>query len=352
MAAKGLKLAGAAALLVAVVGGVWLYRQGVFYAGPRGTWEQITVHGKSLEGSLEGNSPDRTVLVYLPPSYKAEPKRRYPVVYNLHGFTATARAWAQMLKWPYLLDRTFGSGDVHEMIMVAPDAMTAKRGSFYSTSVATGDWETFIARDLVAYIDGHYRTLPDAASRGLAGHSMGGYGAVRIGMRHPDVFSAIYALNACCLNPRDIDWPGVRESGAVNTPAEAAKASFETQAAIANAGAWSPNPAKPPLYIDKPVIDGIGQPDVLARWAANAPIATIDQYADNFRKLRGIGIDLARQDIDVKGSTDLHEALKARGIPHEFETYEGDHDNRIRQRYLSKVLPFFSARLVFEPAAP
>src|SRR5207248_7222146 len=73
-----------------------------------------------------------------------------------------------------------------------------------SSSVTIGDWENFIADDLVSYVDSHYRTISNRASRGLGGHSMGGYGTIRIGMKRPDVFSSMYIMSACCLlnNPR------------------------------------------------------------------------------------------------------------------------------------------------------
>src|SRR5207237_2837279 len=80
---------------------------------------------------------------------------------------------------------------------------TVHDGSMYSSSITTGDFEGFIARDLPLYIDSHYRTVPDRLSRGLAGHSMGGYGAARIGMKHPDVFGALYIMSPCCLSARD-----------------------------------------------------------------------------------------------------------------------------------------------------
>ena len=85
------------------------------------------------------------------------------------------------------------------MIVVMPNAYSKYGGSMYSSSVTTGDWEMYIAEDLVAYMDSHYRTIPERGSRGLAGHSMGGYGAVRIGMKRPDVFSSLYIMSACCL---------------------------------------------------------------------------------------------------------------------------------------------------------
>ena len=72
---------------------------------PRGTIERITVHGRALEGNLEGDSPDRPVIVYLPPSYAKETARRYPVLYYLHGYTATAEAYAKVLALPTSIDR-------------------------------------------------------------------------------------------------------------------------------------------------------------------------------------------------------------------------------------------------------
>ena len=186
---------------------------------PSLTVERIKVHGKSLEGNLAGDSPDREVAVLLPPSYAAEKERRYPVVYVLHGFSDKLDGWfgseAHWIKLPTVVNRALAEG-VAEMIIVMPDAYTRFEGSMYSSSVTTGDWENYIASELVAYVDSHYRTIGRATSRGIAGHSMGGYGALRIGMRHPDVFSTIYALNPCCLTlafavPQDAEGEGTGE---------------------------------------------------------------------------------------------------------------------------------------------
>ena len=87
-----------------------------------------------------------------------------------------------------------------EMIVVLPDSKTVYNGSMYSSSVTTGDFENFVARDVVAYIDAHYRTIPKRTSRGLVGHSMGGYGASRIGMKHSDVFGSLYIMSPCCMS--------------------------------------------------------------------------------------------------------------------------------------------------------
>ena len=163
--------------------------------------ERITVHGASLEGNLEGDSPDRGVIVYLPPSYAKNPSRRYPVVYALHGYSINNEKWTTEIHTPQTIEGAFATG-TREMIVVLADAQTKHNGSMYSNSVTTGNWEDFISHDLVAYIDSHYRTIANRASRGIAGHSMGGYGTVRIAMRHPDVYSAFYAMSPCCMSAR------------------------------------------------------------------------------------------------------------------------------------------------------
>ena len=184
------------------------------------------------------------------------------------------------------------------MIVVLPDSKTLHNGSMYSSSVTTGDFETFIARDVVAYIDAHYRTIRDRSSRGLAGHSMGGYGATRIGMKHPEVFGSLYIMSPCCLSARG-GGPAnpANESAlaAVKTPADAATLPFGLRAQLASAAAWSPNPNNPPLYVDLPA--GANQQAVLAKWAANAPLAFIDQYIGNLRQYRAIAIDVGDRTI-------------------------------------------------------
>ena len=171
-------------------------------AGARpATVERITIHGKALEGNLEGDAVDRTVIVFLPPGYARERNRRYPVVYALHGYSIGAEQWSQEIHVPQTIEGAFARG-AHEMIVVLPDSKTVHNGSMYSSSVTTGDFENFIARDVVAYIDAHYRTIPNRNSRGLVGHSMGGYGASRIGMKHPDVFGSLYIMSPCCLSAR------------------------------------------------------------------------------------------------------------------------------------------------------
>ena len=322
----------------------------------KGTVERIKVHGKLLEGNLAGDSPDRDVPVYLPASYKKDTKRRYPVIYFLHGFTDDDAKWygfeKHWISMPAIADKVLGSGAAKEMIIVTPNAFTRYEGSMYSNSVTTGNWEDYIAKELVAYMDAHYRTLPDSKSRGLAGHSMGGYGTMRIGQKYPGVFSSIYLLSPCCMTPGfniPTDPSSIAKMGNVKTPADVEKADFMTKAAIASAAAWSPNPTKAPLFYDLPVHDGKIQDMVLAKWTANMPLATIDQNIANLSLLNAIAFDAGNKDeIIAAGIKMLDSVLNNYKVKHTYEEYEGDHINRIEERIEKKLLAFFSQHLNFK----
>ena len=314
------------------------------------TVEHIKVHGTALEGNLEGDAVDRDVFVFLPPSYAKEKSRRYPVIYALHGYSIGAEQWTHEIHVPQTIEGAFAQG-AKEMIVVLPDSKTLHNGSMYSSSVTTGDFEQFIAHDLVAYIDAHYRTIPNHLSRGLVGHSMGGYGATRIGMKHSDVFGSLYIMSPCCLSPRPAGPanPDMEKAlEAVKTPEDSAKLPFFPRSQLATAAAWSPNPKNPPLYLDLPMKDGQPQPDVLAKWAANAPLAFVDQYIGNLRQYRAIALDVGDQDALRVDTGKLHDVLDKYGIANSFEVYEGTHTSKVADRFQNHVIPFFSRNLCFQ----
>ncbi|MDR7114681.1 alpha/beta hydrolase-fold protein [Caulobacter sp. BE254] len=305
------------------------------------TVERIKVHGAALEGNLEGESPDRDVVVYLPPGYAADKARRYPVVYALHGYGLTVDGFAGLLQTPQTAEGAFAAG-APGMIVVLPDTQTLHNGSMYSSSVTIGDWEGFITRDLVAYVDAHYRTLPDRLSRGLAGHSMGGYGVARLGMKHPETFGALYIMSPCCLSAREAPPPGDAAAvEAVKTREEATRLGFLPRATFAVAAAWSPNPKKPPFYVDLPTSNGVVDRSVLARWAANAPLSMLDQYIFNLRRYQAIAIDVGDRDGLKVDAAELHDRLVASGVANTFEIYSGDHGSAVASRFQNNVLPFF-----------
>ena len=332
-----------------------------------GTVEKIKVHGKSLEGNLLGDSPDRDVFVYLPPSYSTARNQRYPVVYLLHGYGLTGERWVPFIGLPDLADKDIAAGSAKEMILVSPDAFNKYNGSMYSNSVVSGFWEDFITDDLVSYIDSHYRTIANRDSRGLAGHSMGGYGTVRIGMKRPDIFSSMYIMSACCLtnNPAG----GAGRGGNNGKQAPPPQAANNTKGGDAKGGAgrggrggsgggfgnvgaaegvaWSPNPNNPPDFYDPAVKDGVVNQLVVAQWNANSPLAMIGQYVTNLRKYKAIAGDVGLQDGLAGSNEQMDKMFTEYGIKHSFETYEGDHTNHVKDRFEQKVLPFFSENLTF-----
>jgi enterochelin esterase-like enzyme len=310
----------------------------------------IKVHGTALEGNLEGDAVDRDVFVFLPPSYAKQKSRRYPVVYALHGYYIGAEQWTHEIHVPQTIEGAFAQG-AKEMIVVLPDSKTVHGGSMYSSSVTTGDFEKFISHDLVAYIDAHYRTLPVRTSRGLVGHSMGGYGTSRIGMKHPDVFGALYIMSPCCLSARTAESLKPEDEKAletVKTPEDSAKLPFFRRNQLASAAAWSPDPKNPPLYLDLPMKDGVAQSDVLAKWAANAPLAFVDQYIGSLRQYRAIAMDVGDQDGLRVDAGKLHEVLDKYGIANSFEVYPGTHTSRVADRFQNHVMPFFNQNLCFQ----
>lgn len=316
--------------------------------------ERVKVHSPAIEGNLEGNPADRDVIVVLPPSYRADPSRRYPVVYALHGYFIGAEQWIQEIHVPQVIEGAFAKG-VPEMIVVLPDSKTLHLGSVYSSSVTTGDFETFVARDLVAYIDGHYRTIPRRESRGLVGHSMGGYGATRIGMKHADTFGALYIMSPGGLEARPIALPDAAAIAALHriaTRDEGAQVEFPARGLLAMSSAWSPNPNRPPLYLDLP-FDSEGKPvdEVLRRWSTNSPLAMLDQHVADLRRYSAIAMDVGDRDrtADVER---LHARLLEYGIENSLDIYEGDHTNRLGFRFQDHVLPFFGRELSAEPVPP
>lgn len=309
--------------------------------------EHIKVHGAALEGSLEGDSADRDLLVFLPPSYATAKGRRYPVVYALHGYFIGAEQWSKEIHVPQTIEGAFAKG-AREMIVVLPDSKTVHNGSMYSSSVTTGDFENFIAHDVVAYVDAHYRTLATRESRGLVGHSMGGYGATRIGMKHADVFGSLYIMSPCCLSPRfagPLKPEDEAALAAVKSPADSASLPFILRAQMASAAAWSPNPKNPPLFLDLPI--GDKQQAVLNKWAANAPLAFLDQYVSGLKRYNAIALDVGDQDGLKTDTGKLHDMMDSYGIANSFEIYSGTHTSNVAFRFQDYVLPFFSKNLSF-----
>ena len=252
--------------------------------------EHIKIHGTALEGNLEGNAVDRDTIVFLPPSYAKEKSRRYPVVYALHGYSIGAEQWTHEIHVPQTIEGAFAQG-VREMIVVLPDSKTVHNGSMYSSSVTTGDFEQFIAHDVVAYIDAHYRTIPKRTSRGLAGHSMGGYGALHLAFGHPLLFRAVSASSAALME----QLPAITVQNA------------------------------PQTAVRRILGGAFGTPPDPAYWERESPLTLARAFRPAGLK---ISFDCGTQDnygFDA-GARELDRILTRRHIPHQFHLYPGRHD--------------------------
>jgi S-formylglutathione hydrolase FrmB len=304
----------------------------------------VEVHSPAIEGNLEGNSPQRKVLVVTPPGYDENPGKRYPVVYYLHGYWAPVEAQQQGFRLHEAVQAAAEAGN--ELIMVMPDGFSKLRGGFYSSSPTVGDYESFVAEDLVAWVDGNYRTIADKESRGLAGHSMGGYGTIRVAMKRPGIFSSIYMMSACCLPPQPIDAATAQRVEAM-TEADLANAQFGQLAAVSTLATWSPDPtADNFLKVDTGLReDGTIDPLVNQRLAANSPLVLLPQYLPALNSLEAFAIDIGDQDFLLEGNRAFLAELDRFGVKYEFELYEGDHGNRIGERIRTEVLPFFGRHL-------
>jgi len=321
---------------------------------------EVTIHAKSLEGNLLGEPADQKIAVYLPPSYDTSTKR-YPVVYLLHGIADTYAVWTDTWKIPAMLDTLMKSGAAREMIVVMPNGITKALGSFYANSPVAGRWEDYISAELVSYVDKNFRTLARPESRGVVGHSMGGFGAIRMGMHHPDVYQAVYAMSPCCLDfAEDIGWgnPAWARVLAFKSLDDANKAlqqgEFYPMAIIAFSQVITPNPSKP-LLADFPIRSSHGEllpsDPTYTIWRDFFPVAEAESRRENLRKLKAFALDYGTSDqfahIPV-ATRRLADRLQELRVPFTLSVYDGDHREHVVERLRGIVFPFFSANLKFE----
>ena len=304
----------------------------------------VEVRSAAIEGNLEGNSANRKVLVVTPPGYDENPNKRYPVVYFLHGYWAPVEAQQQGFRLHEAVQAAAEAGN--ELIMVMPDGYSKLRGGFYSSSPTVGDYESFVAEDLVEWVDANYRTIAKRDSRGLAGHSMGGYGTARLAMKHPETFSSIYMMSACCLDPMPITAEQARQIEAM-TPEQIAAAQVGELAAVSTLATWSPDPSDDGFLKVYTGLkdDGTIDPLVNQRLAANSPLVLLPQYLPALKSLEGFAMDIGDKDFLLEGNRLFRAELDRFGIEYDFELYEGDHGNRIAERIRTEVLPFFGEHL-------
>ncbi|CAA9306260.1 MAG: putative esterase [uncultured Chloroflexi bacterium] len=321
-----------------------------------GTVEVALLRSDALAGNPLGDPDVRHTPVYLPPGHNAHPDRRYPVVYWLHGFTGTAMAGLAWRPWepslPELMDRA-SAATGREAILVLVDGFTRYGGSQYVNSSYNGRYEDYLVHDVVSFIDARYRTLAEPAGRVIAGKSSGGYGALVLGMRHPDVFGGLASISGdayfeLCFKP---DFPKALELIARHGGGDAGVRAFldallaaprksgEYVAALSSvfamAMAYSPN-ADSALGFDLPFDPHTGElrPDVWAHWEAADPVHMAPRCVDNLRRLRLIYFEAGtRDEFNLQyGARILSRRLEQLGITHQHVEFDDGHPG-VNYRY-------------------
>lgn len=327
--------------------------------------EQPILTSEVLVENPLGDSHARPVPVYLPPGYDDDPQRRYPTAVMLTGYGGTGpfllnlRAWDESL--PQQLDRLITSGQMAPMIVVMPDCWTRYGGSQYLNSSALGRYEDYLIEEVIPFVDRRYRTLPEAAHRGVIGKSSGGYGALVQAMHHPEVFSAFachsgdvyfefcYMGDIAGLHVNLISYGGwdklrdtVEEIRPKNTKF------YQTMGTLVYGMAYAPNPDAPDGF-DMPIDLNTGALDevVWARWLAHDPLRKLDQpqYADALRQMKFVYLDCGdRDEFNLQvGARLFAQKLTTLGIDHTYEEFPDGHFG-IHYRY-DTSLPMMSQAL-------
>lgn len=313
----------------------------------------------SIQGNPAGENAMRRLTIYLPPGYN-QSKQHYPVIYFLHGYGGDDSTSMGELEINKLLDTSISTKHTKPVIVVLPDSYTRYKGSFYTNSKLTGNWADYIAKDVVNYIDKHFRTIPNKNSRGIAGVSMGGNGALKMSMLFPHVFSSVYAATPATLNWSD----GINTSiSAFKIISEAKNEdtvfkSFPAMLMVDLARTYSPNLNKPPFFADMPayyVGDSLFiDTSVVKKWTDNFATNMIDSHLTALKSLKAIKLDWGRNDAGRHVPVtclQFSKKLEWFGINHFAEEYLGEHAEHLEGvdgRLYTEILPFFDTYLTFD----
>jgi len=315
----------------------------------RGRLDEHALDSQALTGNPLGDPHRRPLYVYLPPGYDDDPSRRYPSVYLIQGLTGQLDMWRNRKAFqPSVLESVDDWFDGHRdasAIVVYVDAWTSLGGSQFLDSAGTGRYHTYLCDEIVPFVDARYRTLTDAAHRGIAGKSSGGYGAMVTPMLRPDLFGGLAthagdALFEACYLPEfrevarslrddhdgsyDAFWADFR-----SRPGRPKRSDGELLNAWCMAACYSTDPDG---TVRLPFDPASGRliPETWERWLALDPVRMVDPHADDLRGLRAIWIDAGRSDeyyLDV-GAVAFRAELARIGVADDrvaFELFEGTH---------------------------
>ena len=307
-----------------------------------------SVRSPGLESNAVGDSAVRRILVYLPPSYRHEAKRRYPVVYLLHGAMSTPEEWLngvyQGLNLQLTLDSLMDAGAIPEFLVVMPDASNALGGDWYANSPATGKWEDFVVQDVVRDVDRRYRTDATQAGRALVGHSMGGFGALAIGFAHPARFGLVYAVSPCCIGFVGLLAPSGRAWPALSAVTRWQTAPDQVRLLIGMAAALDGSRSDPRLFDELPFRSENGSivpnPAAQTHWLARMPPDLASAMVRRGERAPVLHIEAGSQESAIlAGIQVLRTRLDSLGILYSDTTFIGGHIDRVRERFTQQILP-------------
>ncbi len=319
-----------------------------------------SVRSPALIDNRLGDPSVRPLRIYLPPNYDDGEGRRYPVLYLLHGFGGTPSSWSDGtytgLRLEQAMDSLIGQG-MAPYIIAMVDGHNRYGGSVFANSATTGQWETYLIRDVIRQVDGHYRTLRRPASRGIAGHSMGAAAALRIAMRFPNGFGLVYAMSPNAGLPCLVRSPETEQQLlALRSLDEVPQLTWDAQLCLGYGAAWSPDSTRAPGYVALPFTrvgdQTVADSGVLDRWSSWMLLDMAPRYREGLVRLRGIAFDVGTEDGYAPGVARLDSLLTRLRVRHQFAAYAGDHMSGIRDRMVTQLLPFFATRFEFGPADP
>ena len=311
---------------------------------------ELTVPGVTLAGNPLGDPSERPVPVYLPPSYNGE--RRFPVIYLLAGFASTGQSFMNYSfgrqSLPEMAESLISEGKMQETIIVMPDCMTRYGGSQYVNSAATGNYESYLVDELIPFIDHTLQTLAEREHRALAGKSSGGFGALRLAMRHSDKFASVACHSGdmgfeLCYRQNFPAAAKVLEQygGEITTFLEAYERAlkkpqkeFALLDLLAMAAAYSPDPVKSaPGNIRLPFKPHTCEliSDVWQEWLTFDPVEMIEKehYREALRSLDLLFLDCGT--LDEYNLQFGHRIFSAKAtcydIPHRYEEFMDSHSN-------------------------